>query len=266
MAAAIDIRTLGGELAAEPTGGPGWLDWRNHRTGPAQPCRICTRPAICRDERGDPCHKVCAETLPCHRRRRRSRPTRTAGGSTVARRHLRRPHRARRHALLLPPPTAGPPLRNTAGQLGWLVDTRAHGGYVVAAGSTPPAARTPSSTTPTSPSCPHGSPTAWRRNCYRRSNPSSSPARWPPGRLPRRSHPRQPRRHRRRPDGRLNATLYGGAVALGQLVAGGALDETSTADLLASAAIGKGHPERAARNTIRSSFRAGANRPRSVAA
>jgi Bifunctional DNA primase/polymerase, N-terminal len=27
-------------------------------------------------------------------------------------------------------------LRNTAGQLRWLIDTRAHGGYVVGAGST----------------------------------------------------------------------------------------------------------------------------------
>ena len=30
----------------------------------------------------------------------------------------------------------GPPLRNTAGRLGWLIDTRAAGGYVVGAGST----------------------------------------------------------------------------------------------------------------------------------
>jgi hypothetical protein len=33
-------------------------------------------------------------------------------------------------------PTSGPELRNTAGRLGWKIDTRAHGGYVVAAGST----------------------------------------------------------------------------------------------------------------------------------
>ena len=33
-------------------------------------------------------------------------------------------------------PDTGPDLRNTAGTLGWLVDTRAHGGYVVAAGCT----------------------------------------------------------------------------------------------------------------------------------
>jgi len=39
----------------------GWLDWREHSVGPARPCRICTRPAICRDDQGRPCHKVCAE-------------------------------------------------------------------------------------------------------------------------------------------------------------------------------------------------------------
>lgn len=42
----------------------GWLDWRTHDVGPARPCRICTRPAMCRDQRGRPCHKVCAETQP----------------------------------------------------------------------------------------------------------------------------------------------------------------------------------------------------------
>lgn len=39
------------------------LDWRHHRTGPLRPCRICGRPALMRDQRGTPCHKVCAETL-----------------------------------------------------------------------------------------------------------------------------------------------------------------------------------------------------------
>ena len=42
----------------------GWLDWRDHSVGPARPCRICTRPAICRDEHGQPCHKTCAEQHP----------------------------------------------------------------------------------------------------------------------------------------------------------------------------------------------------------
>ena len=30
---------------------------------------------------------------------------------------------------------AGPALRNTAGRLGWKIDTRGHGGFVVATGS-----------------------------------------------------------------------------------------------------------------------------------
>ncbi len=164
-------------------------------------------------------------------------------------------------------PTDGPPLRNTAGQLGWLIDTRAHGGYVVAAGST--AAGRPYTVT-------------------RDTDVAELPA-WLTDRLTSKPLPPQqpvvvnlPNTRQgayldaairasldaiaAAPDGRLNATLYGAAVALGQLVAGDALDETSTADLLASAAIGKGHPERGARNTIRSGFRAGANRPRSVAA
>ena len=42
----------------------GWLDWRSHSVGPARPCRICSRPAICRDEHTRPCHKVCAEQQP----------------------------------------------------------------------------------------------------------------------------------------------------------------------------------------------------------
>ena len=37
------------------------------------------------------------------------------------------------HLYFTAPP--GAQLRNSAGRLGWLIDTRAHGGYVVAAGS-----------------------------------------------------------------------------------------------------------------------------------
>ncbi|GAA2631047.1 bifunctional DNA primase/polymerase [Actinomadura fulvescens] len=68
------------------------------------------------------------------------------------------------------------------------------------------------------------------------------------------------------PQGRRNATLYGAAVALGQLVAGGALDAAATEDLLLNAATGTGLAEMAALRTIRSGFRTGANRPRKVPA
>ncbi|MEU7743365.1 bifunctional DNA primase/polymerase [Nonomuraea sp. NPDC049158] len=67
-------------------------------------------------------------------------------------------------------------------------------------------------------------------------------------------------------EGSRNTTLYGAAVALGQLVAGGALDDTATETLLLDAAARAGHPPGPARTTIRSGFRAGARRPRSVPA
>ncbi|TDB72451.1 bifunctional DNA primase/polymerase, partial [Actinomadura sp. KC216] len=68
------------------------------------------------------------------------------------------------------------------------------------------------------------------------------------------------------PQGRRNATLYGAAVALGQLVAGGALDAEDTEQLLTAAAARAGLAEMPARRTIRSGFRAGTQRPRSVPA
>ncbi|MEU9843232.1 bifunctional DNA primase/polymerase [Actinomadura sp. NPDC048032] len=68
------------------------------------------------------------------------------------------------------------------------------------------------------------------------------------------------------PEGRRNATLYGAAVALGQLVAGGALDPDDTEQLLTAAAVRAGLAPMPARRTIRSGFRAGTQRPRSVPA
>ena len=67
-------------------------------------------------------------------------------------------------------------------------------------------------------------------------------------------------------EGTLNATLFGASVALGQLVAGGSLDDATTEDLLVRAAVAAKHPAGAARRTVRSGFRIGAKRPRSVAA
>ena len=73
----------------------------------------------------------------------------------------RRDRQRRRH-LYFRAPTSGGPWRNTAGRIGWHIDTRAAGGYVVADGSVvdgrPYVAW--SSTAPTS--CPSGSPTSSR--------------------------------------------------------------------------------------------------------
>jgi hypothetical protein len=161
-------------------------------------------------------------------------------------------------------------LRCTAGTLGWKIDTRAHGGYVVAPGSVV-----------------DGRPYTLIYD--------AEPARLPawlldklrPAPLP--ATPQQPRRVvRSRKDRYLqaaiagevakvhnatanrNATLYAASLALGQLVAGGALSEDDARTELMSAAarhIGvRRFSEREALNTIESGLRKGANRPRQVAA
>src|SRR5690606_24166592 len=69
--------------------------------------------------------------------------------------------------------------------------------------------------------------------------------------------------------GQRNATLYTSAVALGQLVAGGALTEAEHAEVLLSAARGHinvgAYSEAQARKTIASGLRAGMRRPRCIA-
>jgi hypothetical protein len=66
--------------------------------------------------------------------------------------------------------------------------------------------------------------------------------------------------------GERNQTLYIAAIALGQLVAGGALAEDTATAALADAADRCGLGPVEAARTIRSGLRAGAKRPRSVAA
>ena len=174
-------------------------------------------------------------------------------------------HRFFRH------PEGEPLLRNTNGEhghgLGWLVDTRAHGGYVIAAGSVV-----------------NGRPYTVVNDVDPIPLPGWLATRLAPPALP----PQRPvvvelgtgRRAAYldaaiRPslaaiaaasEGTLNATLFGASVALGQLVAGGSLDDATTEDLLVRAAVAAKHPAGAARRTVRSGFRIGAKRPRSVAA
>ncbi|GAA3455915.1 hypothetical protein GCM10018962_77490 [Dactylosporangium matsuzakiense] len=56
------------------------FDWSGHQTGPAMPCRICRRPAWCRDCVGKPCHKACAEA---EATRELALDQRTAAGATA---------------------------------------------------------------------------------------------------------------------------------------------------------------------------------------
>ncbi|MFI7352358.1 bifunctional DNA primase/polymerase [Streptomyces avidinii] len=174
------------------------------------------------------------------------------------------------HLYFLAP--EGEPLRNTAGDsargLGWKVDTRAWGGLVVGAGSTFAGQAYEVA---------HDGPVAplpgWLAELLR---PAPLPAQTPvtvalTGRGRRTAFLRSaingemervtksgPHEH--------NNSLYLAAVALGQLVAGGELGEADVTGWLLTAALQVGQGEREAGRTIASGLRAGANRPRTVAA
>lgn len=168
-------------------------------------------------------------------------------------------------------PASGPALRNTAGErgngLGWLVDTRAHGGYVVAAGSTVA-----------------GQPYDIVRNSDVDDLPGWLAERLAPTPLPPQrpvvvdlpsgragayldaAIGRQLDHLRHAAEGERNHTLYVSAVALGQLAAGGALPADQAEALLTETALSIGLSPFEVRRTIRSGLAAGARRPRTVAA
>ncbi|WP_405095553.1 bifunctional DNA primase/polymerase [Micromonospora sp. NBC_01412] len=164
-------------------------------------------------------------------------------------------------------PDDGPALRNTAGTLGPMVDTRAHGGYVVAAGSTV-AGRpygvgldTDPATLPT-----------WLAGLL-------APAPLPPQRpvvvdLPtdragayvRAAVTREVQRVTGAAPGERNRALHIAAIALGQLVAGGALSADDVQSVLEQAGVAAGLPAAEVYRTVRSGLTAGSHRPRKVAA
>lgn len=177
-----------------------------------------------------------------------------------------------RHLYYRAPAGQGAPtLRNSSGDrgngLGWKIDTRAHGGQVVAAGSIT-AAGTYRLADPREPV---QLPT-W---LFQRLSPAPAPP--IPAAPIRTGTGRQGRyveaairaetgRVLNAPPGQRNACLYVASVALGQLVAGGALAEHDARAALTSAA-GKHVALRAysphqADQTITSGLRAGAKRPR----
>ncbi len=159
-------------------------------------------------------------------------------------------------------------LRNSAGALGWKVDTRAVGGYVVGAGSIVnnfPYAVTSDAPTALLPE--------WLAELLR-------PARLPPQRPVKVALNATDRRGawlRAAVEGEVsrvtnsgpnqhNTALYLAAVALGQLVRGGELYEGDVIEWLVTAARNVGQGEGEARRTVASGLRAGAKRPRQVAA
>ncbi|CAM00455.1 bifunctional DNA primase/polymerase-like protein [Saccharopolyspora erythraea NRRL 2338] len=176
------------------------------------------------------------------------------------------------HLYFTVPADAG--LRITQGErngLGWGIDTRGHGGYVVAPGSI----RRDGTYTIT-----HDRPLmplpGW---LIERLRPQELPPQQPTpvatisGRRAgflRAAIEGEVRRVTSADGGQRNFALYCAATALGQLVAGGALGEQEVTDLLLHAAqshVAAGAYQWAqARQTIASGLRAGAARPRRVAA
>lgn len=169
----------------------------------------------------------------------------------------------------------GVELRNTEGDegngLGWLIDTRAHGGYVIGPGSfvdlpdgtghyevlhnTTPAPLPPSlSKLLVRPPRPAAKPVHLALPADRR------------GAFLRAAITGELERLAAAPVGERNRTLYLAATALGQLVAGGALDETEVTTLLGQGGVDIGLSPGETRATIASGLKNGARRPRTVAA
>jgi hypothetical protein len=168
----------------------------------------------------------------------------------------------------------GTPYRNTAGKAGRLIDSRAHGGYVVAPGSV--VNGRPYTLVNRAPAAPLP---AWLAELL---NPAPLPA--PPtaptalrasggdrrGRYLRAAIEAEVARVEGATGGERNTALYIAAQALGQLVAGGQLTEHEVRDTLLHAAAGhlavNAYSHNTAVNTITSGLKAGARRPRTVAA
>ncbi|MEV5408583.1 bifunctional DNA primase/polymerase [Thermopolyspora sp. NPDC052614] len=169
----------------------------------------------------------------------------------------------------------GVELGNTRGEdgggLGWKIDTRASGGYVVGPGSVvdlPDGAGAYQVIHPAPPAPLPG----WLAERLRRPPlPPQHPVTVPVAADRRGAYLRSAvlaeigRVTGSPPNGHNNA-LYHASVALGQLVAGGELDEADVIAWLAQAAIAVGQRPGEARRTIASGLRAGARRPRKVAA
>ncbi|MGW3347770.1 bifunctional DNA primase/polymerase [Nonomuraea rubra] len=165
----------------------------------------------------------------------------------------------------------GMTLTNTQGALGWLIDTRAVGGYVVGPGS-----RVRASDGDGSYKVLHAPPVAplpsWLAELLR---PKALPAQTPVsialaadrhGSYLRAAIRGELERVTSSPPHGHNIALYRASVALGQLVAGGELSEADVTSWLINAAQEVGQPFGEAARTIASGLRAGARRPRTVAA
>ncbi|WP_409074226.1 bifunctional DNA primase/polymerase [Micromonospora chalcea] len=163
-------------------------------------------------------------------------------------------------------PTSGPQLRNTIGErggLGWKVDTRAHGGYVVAAGSTvagrPYAVALDVEPAPL-PGWVAGLLAPAVRPVYRPAVVALPPDRR--GRYVAAAIRRQVEHLTAAREGQRNHALFVSAVALGQLAAGGALTDDDVWAVLEPAGLSTGLSPREVAHTIANGLRVGARNPR----
>jgi hypothetical protein len=173
-----------------------------------------------------------------------------------------------RHLYFATPTGAAPAPRNTCGTLGWKIDTRGAGGYVVAPGCTIDGRPY----TVAHLSLPAQLPT-WLADLL---TPAPLPPQQPVvvalpaadrrGKYLTAAIEAEVERVRTSPGGGHNNALYRAAVALGQLVAGGELTEAEVTTRLSEAARTVGQGPNETHRTITSGLNAGANRPRTVAA
>jgi Bifunctional DNA primase/polymerase, N-terminal len=159
-------------------------------------------------------------------------------------------------------PADGPPLRNTAGRLGWLIDTRAAGGYVIAAGCS--VAGHPY--TADDPTRPVAALPGWIAR--RLTGPPPPLAGELAGRVAAPDSYAAAALHDeitqilRAGVGTRNDTLNRAAYALGQLVAAGLLPEAATAEVLATAGMAAGLTPEECAATVHSGMSAGTRHPR----
>ncbi len=165
-------------------------------------------------------------------------------------------------------PSDGQGIRNSAGKLGPGLDVRGEGGYIIAPPSCHPSGGRYAWTSPNG--TPIADAPAWLIACTRapQSGPERQVALHVPGKAAtgygRAALGAEAAKVAGAPQGQRNSTLNAAAFALGQLVAGGALDRGQVERVLLDAAKAAGLTDREAQATLRSGLTSGEREPRTA--